>query len=63
MHGTKRISEVPARPFSQPSKSVAASFRLALRIALRDLRGGLRGFGIFIACLALGVMTIAAVSS
>jgi putative ABC transport system permease protein len=63
MHGTKRIVEVPAQPFPQPSKSVAASFRLALRVALRDLRGGLKGFGIFIACLALGVMTIAAVSS
>jgi putative ABC transport system permease protein len=30
---------------------------------LRDLRGGLRGFISFIACLALGVMTIAGVGS
>lgn len=37
--------------------------KLALRLAWRDLRGGLRGFGVFIACLALGVMAIAAVSS
>ncbi|WP_199085757.1 FtsX-like permease family protein [Bosea sp. ASV33] len=36
---------------------------LVLRLAIRDLRAGLRGFGIFIACLALGVMTIAAVAS
>nr|WP_236841718.1 FtsX-like permease family protein [Bosea sp. PAMC 26642] len=36
---------------------------LALRLAWRDLRGGLRGFGVFIACLALGVMAIAAVAS
>lgn len=36
---------------------------LALRYALRDLRGGLRGFYIFIACIALGVMTIAGVGS
>ena len=36
---------------------------LALRLAWRDLRGGLRGFGVFIACLALGVMAIAAVGS
>lgn len=38
-------------------------FGLAFRLALRDLRGGLRGFGVFIACLALGVMAIAAVAS
>jgi putative ABC transport system permease protein len=34
-----------------------------LRFALRELRGGVRGFRIFIACLALGVMAIAGVSS
>ena len=34
-----------------------------LRLSLRDLRGGLRGFTAFIACLALGVMTIAGVGS
>jgi hypothetical protein len=32
---------------------------LAVRFAWRDLRGGLRGFGVFIACVVLGVMTIA----
>jgi len=36
---------------------------LALRFAWRELRGGLRGFGVFIACIALGVMAIAAVGS
>ena len=36
---------------------------LALRFACRELRGGLRGFGIFIACIALGVMAIAGVGS
>ncbi len=36
---------------------------VAYRIARRELRGGLRGFGIFIACLALGVGAIAAVGS
>jgi putative ABC transport system permease protein len=35
----------------------------AFRIARRELRAGLRGFGIFIACLALGVGAIAAVGS
>ncbi|MCC6949434.1 MAG: FtsX-like permease family protein [Bradyrhizobiaceae bacterium] len=34
-----------------------------LRIAMRDLRGGLRGFGVFLACLALGVAAIAGVGS
>ena len=32
---------------------------LSLRFALRELRGGLRGFYVFIACIALGVMAIA----
>ncbi|MFW5881823.1 MAG: ABC transporter permease, partial [Roseicyclus sp.] len=36
---------------------------IALRIASRELRGGLRGFRIFLACLALGVAAIAAVGS
>ena len=31
---------------------------VALRFAARELRGGLRGFGIFIACIALGVGAI-----
>src|SRR3954462_1243096 len=32
---------------------------LAFRYALRELRSGLRGFFVFIACIALGVMAIA----
>ena len=36
---------------------------LALRLAWRELRGGLRGFGVFVACIALGVMAIAGVGS
>src|SRR5438874_11434119 len=36
---------------------------LTLRFALRELRGGLRGFGVFIACIALGVAAIAGVGS
>jgi putative ABC transport system permease protein len=36
---------------------------LALRYAWRELRGGLRGFGVFVACIALGVMAIAGVGS
>nr|WP_084861051.1 FtsX-like permease family protein [Salibaculum halophilum] len=36
---------------------------MAYRLARRELRGGLRGFRIFLACLALGVMAIAAVGT
>ncbi len=36
---------------------------VALRFALRELRGGLRGFYVFIACIALGVAAIAGVGS
>jgi len=39
------------------------TFRLALRFALRELRGGLKGFYIFIACIALGVAAISGVTS
>jgi putative ABC transport system permease protein len=45
----------------RPHPGRAAS--LALRYALRELRGGLRGFYVFIACIALGVMAIAGVGS
>jgi putative ABC transport system permease protein len=36
---------------------------LPLRFALREMRGGLSGFYVFIACIALGVMSIAGVGS
>ena len=36
---------------------------LAARIARRELRTGLRGFGVFLACLALGVAAVAGVRS
>ena len=39
------------------------SLRIAARLARRELRGGLRGFRIFLACLALGVAAIAGVGS
>ncbi len=44
-----------------PSAFARAS--VALRIALRELRGGVRGFGVFLACLAIGVTAIAGVGS
>ncbi len=37
--------------------------RLAWRFALRELRGGIRGFYIFLACIALGVGAISGVNS
>ncbi len=36
---------------------------LPLRFALREMRGGLRGFYVFIACIALGSMAMAGVGS
>ena len=36
---------------------------LPLRFAWRELRGGLNGFYVLIACVALGVMAIAGVGS
>ncbi len=39
------------------------SLRVAARLARRELRGGLSGFRIFLACLALGVAAIAGVGS
>ncbi|HPE24830.1 MAG: ABC transporter permease [Rhodobacteraceae bacterium] len=41
----------------------ATPLRVALSIARRDLRGGLRGFAVFVVCLVLGVAAIAAVGT
>jgi putative ABC transport system permease protein len=50
---------------SVASQSVARApaASLPLRYALRQLRGGLRGFYVLMACIALGVMAIAGVGS
>lgn len=40
---------------------MAAGWSLAWRLARRELRGGFKGLGVFLACLALGVAAIAAV--
>lgn len=40
-----------------------STLRLALRFARRDVRGGLKGFRLLVACLALGVAAIAAAGS
>ncbi|MFC4170717.1 ABC transporter permease [Microvirga sp. GCM10011540] len=57
MHGT-----IPAQPQRRPIPA-SSGLPLVLRLALRELRGGLKGFGIFLACIALGVAAIAGVSS
>ncbi len=44
-------------------KLVAPRTALAFRLALRELRGGFRGFYIFLACIALGTGAICAVNS
>src|SRR5207237_5902244 len=48
---------------ASPSVRRGPAASLAMRYALRQLRGGLRGFYVFIACIALGVMAIAGVGS
>ncbi|MFT5006563.1 MAG: putative ABC transport system permease protein, partial [Paracoccaceae bacterium] len=43
--------------------SIGSDLSVAYRIARRELRGGLRNFRIFLACLTLGIAAIAAVGS
>lgn len=42
---------------------ILPSLGLAFRLAQREMRGGLRGFLVFIACIALGTGAIAAINS
>jgi len=46
-----------------PTASAPRRSPLILRLALRELRGGLSGFGVFLACIALGVAAIAGIAS
>ncbi|MEJ1996360.1 MAG: hypothetical protein P8X75_14330 [Limibacillus sp.] len=55
------MTAVTAENSNPPAKGFAAP--LFLRLARRELRGGLKGFRVFLACLALGVATIAGVGS
>src|SRR5690606_39078783 len=50
-------------PMKTPEPPPRHSLRLALRFALREMRGGLGGFLIFLACIALGVAAIGGVNS
>ncbi len=47
----------------QNKRQSAMNGRLAFRLALREMRGGLSGFYIFLACIALGTAAIAGVNS
>ena len=56
------------RSFASPSARPGGPdplrrLRLALRFALREMRGGLSGFLIFVTCIALGVAAIGGVNS
>ncbi len=51
------------RSFVANDPSLVRKLSLAFRLAIRELRGGVRGFGVFLGCLALGVAAIAGVGS
>ncbi|GLS45020.1 ABC transporter permease [Methylobacterium brachythecii] len=50
-------------PSSLPGRRRGFGLPLTVRLALRELRGGLSGFVVFIACIAIGVAAIAGVTS
>ncbi len=52
-----------ARTLDAPRKAASWRLPVVLAIALRELRGGLSGFRIFIACVALGVAVITGVGA
>ncbi len=58
-----RADVAPAGLAASGEGRPAGSLKLAWRFALREMRGGVRGFVIFLLCLTLGVASIAAVNS
>ncbi len=46
-----------------PSAAASSFWGLPLRFALRELRGGIRGFYVFVGCITLGVMAISGIGS
>jgi putative ABC transport system permease protein len=63
-HRNARVGKGPGVSVAPiPRAGAADRARLALRFALREMRGGLRGFLIFLACIALGVGAIGGVNS
>jgi putative ABC transport system permease protein len=63
MHGTLSNPQSASPQSPAPRGRSRARLPLVLRLAIREMRAGLRGFGIFLACIALGVAAIAGVSS
>ncbi len=62
--GEIEADSAPRGPSGGDGMTAAGSrIALAFRLALRELRGGLGGFYIFLACIALGTGAIAAVNS
>ena len=65
------IEAPPADPSELPAvsgragdhRSLGGDIALAMRFSLREMRGGLSGFMIFLACIALGVGAIGGVNS
>ncbi|MGL5138369.1 MAG: hypothetical protein ACRC7G_11445, partial [Beijerinckiaceae bacterium] len=56
-------ASVPVRVAAPVPGGRVSLLGLALRFALRDLRGGLSGFGVLIGCIAIGVAAITAVAT
>ncbi len=56
-----RVGSAQATSFD--ANSMLRSLRLAVRFSLREMRGGLSGFLIFLTCIALGVAAIGGVNS
>jgi Predicted ABC-type transport system involved in lysophospholipase L1 biosynthesis, permease component len=52
-----------ASAIAQTTRPLSAGLPQVLRLALREMRSGLSGFHVFIACVALGVMVITAVGA
>lgn len=54
----------PAEHIAMPGPApIRSRLPLSFRLTLRELRGGLKGFRVFILCLALGVSAVAGVGS
>jgi putative ABC transport system permease protein len=53
------MTDIASSAYHRQPSSLALSFTYAMR----ELRGGLRGFAIFLACIALGVASIAGVNA
>jgi putative ABC transport system permease protein len=51
-------TSIPLAKAARKSSRGMLRWPLVLRFALRDFRGGLRGFAIFLASIALGVAAI-----